>query len=162
MSSVETIESRGGVLAEAPEPLGEAHALAGLAAFYASMASVLEGESRREILERFYDVLALVADRVHGTYREGLAVVAAEKRWDATRIVSLHGEDYLEEIIAYLASDNCSRDMVAMILDDVLLSMGFNGDASRKLREAASTGACEDAKLVVLLALMVPPAVEAG
>lgn len=163
MSSAETLDSSlGTALTGVPEAFEEeAHALAGLAAFYASMASVLEGEARREALERFYDVLALVADRIPGSYREGLAEAAAGKAWDATRIVELYGEDYLEEVIAYLASDHCEHSTVMMILGDVVDSMGFSSESASRLVEAASTGSCEDAKLATLLALIVPPAAEA-
>lgn len=128
-------------------------------AIVASMSSMLDGIGVpcAECKEHFYMLLAEWARLIDAEYVENAAVLAADKKRDATALVDVWGEEGFKMVLSYMGSDSCSAELLRELVAEITDALAFSEDAAREFKEMASSATCKELRGLVMLALMVPP-----
>ncbi|HIQ23476.1 MAG TPA: hypothetical protein EYH50_00290 [Pyrodictium delaneyi] len=125
----------------------------------ASMSSVLDGIGIpcAECKEHFYMLLAEWARLIDAEYVENAAVMAADKKRDATALVDVWGEEGFKMVLSYVGSGSCSAELLRELIAEITDVLAFSEEASREFKKMASNATCKELRGLVVLALMVPP-----
>jgi len=147
----------------AAEPIAgqtdDKHSLVRDIALVASISSALDelGIQCSECKEHFYTLLSEWAKQVDAEYITDAAVIAADKKRDATTLVNIWGEEGFALVLGYVASNSCNIDLLREVVTEITEILGFSSDAAREFNALAAEADCRRLRSLIVLALMIPP-----
>lgn len=136
--------------------------LSSSAARLASICSLLAhfGVVDEECIADMYTLIALALRNAPADYVEGFAETVSRKKRGVEALVDLFGEDGFKTILEYLASDQCSKNLLAELLVDIMEAEEFSSDARREVVKMLPKLTCRQLKGLIIASLLVPPGEE--
>ncbi len=129
------------------------------AAFMLATASTLKelGFEYYEALSRYYDALSYILKRVPGDYVRGSIIDAANKAHDPIALIESLGEEYIRNILTYLVSDACNKEVTKHIFKDLVSAFGVKEESISRIEIIIDKRDCATVKRTLLLLLSTPP-----